>query len=288
MTISPSPSSAGQPYVTTRLTDTLRNFLDKYDYLHYPSGVGELVLTKTDRAPPHTVTATEASDQRLYGRELHELDSFTETSRQLVRETLDNQQKTPLWREPGTYRAFPEDIPQRLLEAGQLTVTVDGSLYTVRADHVHWGDLPFELSASVVDDSIRSDASARIELRATNRLPEAAKLTMPGIAPFGVLRAYGPGGEQLLWTPGYEQSDDVVLENGILRPQKPVDVLVNPEERVQTVYEFGWVADRIERGRYVVPGIVWAQWPTEPGQNQPERDWRSDLFPYTLRLDVGV
>ncbi len=286
LTILPSPSSPGEPYVTTQLSDTLRDFLDQYDYLRYPGGIGELVLRKTVRAPPHTVTAAEASDQRLYNRDVHELESFTETSRQLIRETLNDQQKTPLWRAVGSHRVFPGDIPQRLLEAGQLTVTVDGAMYNIRADHIHWSDLPFEISASVVDDSLSSEASARIELQATNRWPEAAKLAMPGIAPFGVLRAYGPDGEQLLWTPEYEQSDDVVLENGTLRPQSPAEVSVSPDERVQTVYEFGWVAEQITAGSYVVPGVVWAEWPTEPGQHQPERDWRSDLFPYTLTLDV--
>jgi hypothetical protein len=283
-TISPRPSSNGDPYVTTRLSDALRSFLDEYDYLRYPGGVGEFVLTSTERAPPHSVTATEATDEQLYDRQVYSLDAFTETSRALIRGTLNNQRKTPLWREDGYHTSFPDDIPERLLNETRFTVDVDGTMYGCYADHVHWADLPFDLSVAIVDDSLGDDAPARIELTATNRAGRAAELAMPGLAPFGVLRAYGPGGERLLWSSAYEASEHLRREDGVLRPQRRDDVLVDADASVSAVYEFGHGDGMVEAGSYEVPGVIWARWPTEP--NQSEHDWRDDRFPYTLTLDV--
>lgn len=278
---------AGQPYVTTQMPDVLRDFLDRYDYIAYPAGVGELVVTITQRSPPHTVTATEASDEQLYGREVLELDSFTATGRDLIRRTLDSHKKTPLGHDDDHHSIFPEDIPDQLdrrLENESYFVRVDGTIYGFDARHLHWHDLPFDVTATLVDESLRSESPARIKLEATNRGSRTAELVMSGVVPFGVLWAYGPSGEHVLWTPEYENTDDISRDSGNVIPEFQDEVTVPANESVDTVYQFGRDYDRIEPGDYAIAGLVWAKWPTE--SSQEKYDWRSEIYPYTLTLSV--
>lgn len=273
-----------RPYTTTRLSDPLREFLARYDYVRSGDMVGELVLSTTERTPPHTVTATEATDEQLYGRPVLEYDSFTPKSRDLIRRTLDDERKTPLSHQDTHHSIFPSDIPDRLdrrLDHESYFVRVDGTIFGFSARHLHWEDLPVEIAATAIDDSVE-DSPARIELRAKNTGTRSVELAMPGIAPFGVLVAYGPGGEHYLWTPEYDRSD-VVRKYGDPVPETRDEFTLGEGNRVATTYQFGRDG-RVEPGEYQVPGFVWARWPTAPGQER--HDWRSEIFPYTLTLAV--
>lgn len=282
-TVTPlGPSHPGQSYTTTRLPTAFREFLDHYDYLKYETGVGELVLTVVERSPPYTVTATKATDEQLYGEEILELDSFTPKERELIRRTLANQRRTPLYLDDRYHTIFPADIPDgfdRRLERESSYIRVGGTIHGFDARHLHWGDLPLDVTVNVVDDSISANSPSRIELAATNTSSTAVELSMPGIAPFGILWAYGPSGERLLWSPEYDQKNSVQVENGTPVPESEAAVSVQPGETISTTYEFGREYDHLELGTYEVSGFVSAAWPTGTGR-------RTETLPYTLSLAI--
>lgn len=281
-TVTPlGPNHPGSSYTTTRLPEALKDFLDRYDYVKYESGIGELVLSITNRSPPHTITANEASNEELYGTEILELDSFTSRGRNLIQQTLRDQRKTPLSQAKSSHSVFPTYISERFdRQVESSHVRVDGSFYGFNAVHRHWRNLPFDITMTVVDESVNSESPARVKLIAKNTSSHNAKLTMPGIPPFGVLWAYGPSGEHLLWTSKYEQSDAVKIENDTAIPEFKMEVSVPPSQSTATTYQFGRDFERLEPGDYEVPGFISAKWPTKPD------DQRFETYPYTLTLTI--
>lgn len=277
----------GSQYTTTRLPDAVREFLGRYDYVQSGHGVGELVLSHTERTPPHTITATEASEERLYGRDVLELDSFLSTGRRLVTRTLEDDRRTPLGHDDRSHSIFPDDIPDpmdRRLDEESSFVRVDGTIYGFSARHLHWDDHPFDVSARLVEGGDESETAVRVELAAKNTASRTAELVMPGVAPFGVLWAYGPGGERVLWRQEYRQRDEIVVEDGRVVPEYHDERSVAPGDRVGATYRLGRDRESVESGEYVVPGFVWPKWPTEDGLEK--FDWRSEIYPYTLTISV--
>lgn len=282
-TITPlGPNHPGRPYTILNLPTALREFLDSYDYLMYETGVGEFVLTVVERSPPHTVTAEKATDEQLYGEKILEFDSFAQTGRELIRRTLAEQRKMPLYLDGRYHTIFPTDIPEgfdRRLERESSYIRVDGTIYSFDARHYHWDDLPIDVTANTVDDSIDASSAPRVELAATNISSNTVKLSMPGITPFGVLWVYGSNEEQLLWSPEYEQKNGVKIENGTPVPESQNTVSVQPKETISTIYGFGRENDHLKPGTYEVPGFVSAMWPTETGR-------RTETVPYTFTLTI--
>lgn len=287
----------GRPYTTTQLAATLRKFLDRYDYVRSPHGVGELVLTSTERPPPYVVSADEASDEELYGRSVLDLDSFASHERDLLRRSIDGRPRTPLSRDDRQRSIFPGDVPDQLerrLEGESRFVRVDGTVYAFDARHLHWADPPVEIGATVTadfgtadsdgDSSETDESSVRIELTATHTGSRSLTLLTDGVAPFGVLWAYGPTGRQLLHSPAYESAEHVGVEGDGTVAERRAETVFRTDETVSATYRLGGSGERIEPGEYEVPGLVWAKWPTESGQE--EHDWRSEIYPYTLSLTV--
>lgn len=277
---------AGEPYTTTQLPAALRTFLDEYDYVKSSAAFGELVLTQTERPSPYSVTATEATDEQLYGRPVLEFESFSATAQQLIERTLADERTTPLNHDEAAHSIFPDDIPDRFdrrLDRESYFVRVDGTIYGFDARHLHWEDHPFEISTAVTDDT-DDESLAHITLAARNTGSRAAQFEMPGITPFGILWAYGPSGEHVLWNPEYRATEDVSVEDGAVAPESHVTTEIGPGQTTETTYHFGRETTHVESGEYTIPGFIWVKWPTEP--DQEKYDWRPEIYPYTLTYTV--
>lgn len=281
---------ASEEYRTLVLTDELRSFLDEYEYARSDAGFGRLEFHVERHEPPYRLSARPATDEELYGHEVVDASEFTDAGQQVVRRTLDSRRRSPTNLDGAVGTLRPDSVPRRLerefVRGGH--VSIDGSVAVFTVRHVHWDDQPFELAVGLTDDAIDPGDPAEVDLSVTNIGDLAAELTVPGLAPFGILWAERTDGEDKavqLWSPRYEDSDHVTIEDGVAKPDsyRP-DLTVGPGETVTRTYRFGRESDPVDPGTYSVWGDLWAKWPTEPGLEK--YDWNSEIYPYELRIDV--
>lgn len=281
-----------RPYETTRLNPAVQDFLDRYDYIETPTGVGEIVVSRTNRTPPHTVRAQEATDEELYGRRIREAANYGPPTRAFIDRVLASDRKTP-----GNYQdririIYPDDIPRRFardLDHGSHYVRVDDDVFGFDTRHVHWDDLPVKFHATVSGENAATAGPVDIRLSVQNSGDKLVQLQMAGITPFGVLWAYGPGGEHVLWNDAYEQTENVVIENSSVVPESHAEMTLHPGQTQSATYRLGHdhlgADESLQSGTYEVLGTIWAKWPTY--ESAKEYDWRSQLFPYTLTIEVA-
>ena len=280
-----------RPYETTRLDPAVRDFLDQYDYIETPVGVGEIVVSRTNRTPPHTVRAQEATDEELYGRRIREAVDYGPPTRDFVDRVLASDRKTPSNYQDRIRTIYPDDIPHRFardLDHGSHYVRVDDEVYGFDTRHVHWEDLPLEFHATVLGENAATAGPVDIQLTVHNSGDNVVRLQMAGLTPFGVLWAYGPGGEHVLWNDAYEQTENIVIENGSVVPESHAETDLHPSQAQSATYRLGHdnlgAVESLQSGTYEILGTIWAKWSTY--DSAKEYDWRSQLFPYTLIIEV--
>lgn len=280
------------PYQTTRLARPIQDFLDRYDYIDTPRGIGELVVSRTSRSPPHTIRATEATDRDLYGREVHDASRYGPPTRELIDRVLASNRKTPGNYQDRIHTIYPEDVPRefaRDLDHGSNYVRVDDSVYGFDTRHVHWSELPLEFNATVPNSEATGGTPIDVQLAVTNQSDHTVQLQMVGVAPFGVLWAYGPGGERVLWNDAYRQTEAVAVKDGEVIPESHDELELPPGQSTSATYrlDHGQLDEstNVPSGTYEVLGTIWAKWPTYDGAER--HDWRSQLFPYTLTIEVA-
>lgn len=280
------------PYETTRLHPDIRDFLGQYDYVESPVDVGEIVVSRTDRTPPHTVRAQEATDEDLYGREIREVSYFGPPTRNVVQRLLASERKTPGNYQDRIHTLYLEDVPRefaRSIDHDTNYLRVDDGIYGFDTRHVHWSELPLEFGATVAGDNTAQTGPVDVTLTVENTTDDSVQLQMAGLEPFGVLWAYGPGGEHVLWNDAYDQSEDIVIEDGRVVPESHDEFVLPPGQSRSATYRLGHdnlgATSDLQSGTYEVLGTIWARWPTYEGAK--EYDWRSQLFPYTLTIEVS-
>ncbi len=281
-----------RPYETVRLDSSVRDFLDRYDYIEAPAGVGEIIVSRTRRSPPHTVRVREATDEELYGRRIREAADYGPPTRDFIDRVLASDRKTPGNYQDRIRTLYPDDVPRQFardLDRGSNYVRLNDEVYGFDTRHVHWDDLPVEFNAIVADENAGRDGHVDIKLSVRNPGTVTIQLQMTGLAPFGVLWAYGPGGERVLWNDAYEQTEDVVIETGSVVPEYHMELDLRPGQTESATYRLGHdhlgADGSFRSGTYETLGTIWAKWPTYDGAE--EYDWRSQLFPYTLTIEVA-
>lgn len=281
-----------RPYVTTRLDPDVQGFLDQYDYIETPRGDGEIVVSRTNRTPPHTIRAEAATDEELYGRRIREADDYGPPTKAFIDRIIQSERKTPSKYQDRIHTIYPNAVPRefaRDLDHGSNYVRVEDDVYGFDTRHVHWDEFPLEFQGAVVKPNSPSDGVAEIHLSLQNPGTETVQLQMTGPAPFGVLWAYGPGGEHVLWNDAYEASENVVIEQQRVVPERSSETELVPGQSLSETYRIGHDHlngdTTLQSGTYEVLGTIWAKWPTYNGAK--ERDWRSQLFPYTLTIEVA-
>ncbi|WP_132061206.1 hypothetical protein [Halorussus amylolyticus] len=283
--------TAPRPYETTRLDPEVQDFLERFDYIETPNGPGEIVVSRTNRSPPHTVRAQEATDEELYGRSIRETADYGPPTREFIDRLLASDRKTP-----GDYRdrirvRYPDDVPRQFardIDYGSNYVRVGDEVFGFATRHVHWDDLPVTFDATVLGENDGTTGPIDVELSVQNSGDDILRLQMEGCTPFGVLWAYGPGGERVLWNDAYERTENAVIENGSVVPESRAEMDLQPGQTQSATYRLGHdnlgTDDSLQAGTYEVLGTIWAKWPTYEGAK--EYDWRSQLFPYTLTIQV--
>lgn len=283
---------APEPFETTHLDPDVQDFLDRYDYIETSKGVGELVVIRTNRSPPHTVRAREATDEELYGRSIRKANDYGPPTRDLINRLLvAKNRKTPTNHQDRIHTIYPDEVPRefaRDIDQGSNYVRVDDEFYGFDIRHVHWDDLPIKFQATVLGENHETENPVDIQLSVLNPTENTVQLQMAGIAPFGVLWAYGPDGEQVLWNDGYDQTENVTIENGQVIPGQLDEENLRPGQTQSGTYRLGRDSSTVDEppksGTYAVLGTIWAKWP--PYEDAKKYDWRSQLFPYTLTIEV--
>ena len=284
--------TVARPYETTRLDPEVQDFLDQYDYIETPRGIGEIVVSRTSRTPPHTIRAQEATDEELYGRRIQEATNYGPPTREFIDRVLASDRKTPGNYQDRIHTIYPDDVPRRFardLDRGSNYVRVDDEIYGFDTRHVHWDDLPVKFHATIPGENAATADPVDIQLSVQNSGDETVQLQMAGLTPFGVLWAYGPDGEHVLWNDAYEQTENVVIENGSVVPEFHAEMDLHPGQTQSATYRLGHdhlgADEPLQSGTYEVLGTIWAKWPTY--ESAKEYDWRSQLFPYTLTIKVA-
>ncbi|UPV76764.1 hypothetical protein M0R89_21465 (plasmid) [Halorussus limi] len=280
-----------RPYETTRLEPSVRDFLDRYDYIETPQGVGEIVISRTKRAPPHTVRAQEVTDEELYGRRVWEATEYGPPTRDFIDRVLTSDRKTPGNYQDRIHTTYPDEVPRQFakdLNHDSNYVRVDDAVYVFETRHVHWDELPLAFHATVSEENAETAGSVDIRLSVQNTADHSVQLQMAGIAPFGVLWAYGLGGEHVLWNDAYEQTENVVIEGQSVTPESHAEMDLLPGRTESATYRLGHDQlggdESLQTGTYEALGTIWAKWPTYEGAK--EYDWWNQLFPYTLTITV--
>lgn len=87
---------------------------------------------------------------------------------------------------------------------------------------------------------------------------------------------------------GVESGENVIIKNGNVVPESRAEINLQPGQTQSAAYRLGHDnlgADKpLQSGTYEVLGTIWAKWPTYEGAK--EYDWRSQLFLYTLTINV--
>lgn len=281
-----------EPYETTRLAPSIQDFLDRYDYIDTPRGIGELAVSRTNRSPPHTIRATEATDRDLYGREVKDASRYGPLTRELIDRVLASDRKTAGNYQDRIHTIYPEDVPRefaRDLVHGSHYVRVGNSVYGFDTRHVHWTELPLEFSVTRTDGDATGSGPVEVQLAVTNPSDHVVQLQMAGIAPFGILWAYGPDGEHVLWNDAFQQTEAVVVKDGAIIPESHDELELPPGQSEAATYRLGHShideTPTVQSGTYEALGTIWSKWPTYEGAER--HDWRSQLFPFTLTIEVA-
>lgn len=280
-----------RPYETTQLAPVVQEFLDTYDYITTPRGPGELVVSRTTRSPPHTIRAREATDEELYGRQIRAAADYGPPTNQFIDRLLASDRKTPANYQDRIHVRYPDDVPwqfARDIDSGSNYVRVDDDIYGFDTRHLHWNELPISVTATNPDDTDSSTDPVDIQLAVRNTGPKTVELLMAGVSPFGVLWADGPDGERVLWNDAYEDTEHIDIKNDQVVPESRAELVLGTGETQSRQYRLGHdnldTNTTLQPGTYEVLGSLWAKWPTYDGAN--EYDWRSQLFPYTLTIEI--
>lgn len=209
-----------------------------------------------------------------------------------INQVLASNRKTPGNYQDRIHTIYSDDVPwqfARDLDHGSNYVRVDGEVYGFDTSHAHWKELPLKFHATTPGENAATAGPVDIRFTVQNSSDHPVQLQMPGLTPFGVLWAYGPGGEHVLWNDAYESTKNVVIENGSVIPEWHSELSLNPGQTESTTYRLGHnhlgADGSLQSGTYEVLGTIWAKWPTH--ENAKEYDWRSQIFPYTLTIKVA-
>lgn len=284
--------TARSEYRTLVFTDALASFVDQYDYVRDSRGVARLRYRVVRRFPPYAITAEPATDREMYGEEVVAGDRLSDRSRALVRETLASRRPTVFEPDPGDdgrglllRDTVPVDMVRWLARSALLRL--DGDVVQFSVYHAHWKRSPFDLSVALDAAGVGPDGPATLTLAATNVHDRTASLRMPGLPPFGILWAVpeGEGDPVQLWSPRYEESEHVAVEDGVAVPDSYAEeVRFSPGETVERTYQFGRDPGAVAPGTYTVWSSLYAKWATEPGQET--YDWTTRSYPYGVTLTV--
>lgn len=211
-------------YTTVDPWPSLLSLLEEHEAVRYRGTVYELSLSVEDPGPPYTVTAERVAPTEVVDRPVWDATDESERVRAAVRAAGE------------TEGVYADDLPERLLDAvaDHQYVYLDGTFYFAGLERR--GALPARVEATVVESAL---PEPRVRIAVHNDADHEVELSTGAPTPFGVVELTGEGGgEHLLWTEAYRESEHVFTEGRRVTGGEDIGltVPVPPGERVSETY----------------------------------------------------
>lgn len=277
------PEEPMRPHRTLVLPQDVEALLDEYTHVASHSRTFRLDFHVERHYPPYTLDLEPASPEALYGRDLVDVDTFSERSLEFLDKVRDPHPPVRAvgW---GDGTLFTDDVPREVErsfeDAGyarldETTHTLHG--FAIR--RAYWEGPPLDLSVSGVSDP------PGVELTVENTTSGTVVLRNEGVAPFGVLYAVPDDGEPVqLWSPSYRDAPELSLTGDGVSVDGPTELRVHPNQTRSTTYHLARDGEAVDSGTYEVRGWLGGYW------NRPSVDERpgnhSITYPYGVEIRV--
>lgn len=273
-------------YRISVLPDAVSAFLDAYDYIRDPTGVGRIVTDRLDPGPPYTISARRLTPADRWGRPVIPATSLPPALRDFVATVVASDRRAPIhFPQESEYRtgevppAYFDRLGREQGPGSGPYVTLDGTNYAIRVTEIRRELMPVTVSASSVGDrsfsvAVRpSDAGSKpaieggLELETRGALPSVLWILTDSDRVLLECDAY----EDLRWTDP-EGSDGPERRVGnVVRTEIPSDGEVRATYRVP---------EAVPGGTYHAWGMVMVKW-TADGRRYPS-------LPYPFQVEVVV
>lgn len=264
----------------------VRDFLDRYDYVRDPDGIGRIMTERLDPGPPYTITASELTAEDLWGHPVLTATSLPGSLRRFLDSVVASDRRAPVYRPDRTeYRtdSLPTSYGDHLGPDHGPTfgpyVDFDGTLYAFRAMEIRREAMPITVAASV--EGPRS-FSVTVEPTSAGRRPAVdgpVELQSVGALP-SVLWVLAGSERYLLESDTYGDtwwSD----EDGSLggRIEETASATIASGESLSATYR---IPDAVPGEPYAAWGLLRASW-TAPGE-----DRSTPPMPYPFQVVLRV
>lgn len=275
-------------YRISVVPDTVEDFLENYDYVRDPDGVGRIVTERVDPGPPYTIEASKLTTQDLWGRPVLAATSLPTDLRRFVEAVVASDRRAlvypPLRSEyrtdqiPDAYfdRLGPDQGP-----GSGPYVDLDGTFYAFRVTEIRREKIPIAISTAVVDERSFEVTITPSQEGSKPAIEGPVELESAGALP-SVLWIETTSNRYLLDSDAY---DDISWSDpeGSTDEQRRIDNVerteVPPGEALSATYR---VPDAVPAGTYRAWGLVRVQW-TRASDN---RRFPTLAYPYQIVVTI--
>lgn len=169
------PSSPRDEYRMSIVPDALSTFLDRYDYLETPHGVGRIATERVDPGPPCTISIAPLTDEDLWGHQIVDTAELPADLRATLLEAVTSDRRKPaLSRRETEHRTdrLPDEFGAVFEADEDPLVRRDETVYSVSAFEPNRARLPVELSI----ETVSADGDERPAFAVTATAVERASL----------------------------------------------------------------------------------------------------------------
>lgn len=286
-----TPGSPYDEYRVSVLPPAVETFLDQYEYVGDPRGIGRIVTERIDPAPPYTIDLAELTIEDLWGRTVIEEESLDEELLRFLKTAVASERRAPLHhpfrsehradRVPETYfDQFERPDGSHRNPYGKL----DGTVYEFEITEIERSKLPVDVSVQAIPSDNKSTFSVTItpsEAKSKPAMRGAADFETRGALP-SVLWVETDADRYLLSSDRYdsikwESSGGSRNDGEQIRNLDQASLSLNDE--LSATYR---IPDSVPAGTYNVWGGVSVSW----------RDARTDTqypkmaYPFQIRTTI--
>lgn len=163
------PNAPRLPYWTSRVPDSIKDFLERYDYIEDSQGVSRIETERRHWEPPYTIDIRELTQEDRYGREIIDGDELGEELRSFLLDVVESGRTQPS--PPYITDTVPDEYFERLHETGSIRadpfVRLNETVYYIAVVEAASGDAPVEVTAAPTSPTDEGLSRFSLTVRAT-------------------------------------------------------------------------------------------------------------------------
>jgi hypothetical protein len=294
-----TPETARSRYVTSRVSEDIEAFLDRYEYVEDYKGVSPIRVQRHNWEPPYSITLREFTVEDRWGRDVFDIESLDEDLQAFLRTAVESE---------GWLRSPPlvtDDVPESYFETFRTDdesaspdnereqrplVRVGGDVYRITVSEGTHERMPVSVTAAPATATDSGLARFTVTVEVTDDNPGVAVATGEPVElysqiglPSG-LWVTDDGHQHLLDSDRYEvpveRESDGTWSLALADPELG-ETSVNEALAVgETLTATYTVPSTVPAGSYTLSGNFAARW------EEPDSDHQSGLYPYEIALTL--